>query len=122
MKTKEKLLLSFGIFIFLVLCGISYYFIFEKDYTYYTQVDNSKIKENTSKGGVIDKNGGMEYIYTLIMYDENGKSKKIHFGTNRELRENAFLKIKYYLISGVNKWEEIEYEELPDKVKEKYDR
>lgn len=110
---KTKLPLILGIIIFIVICGISYYYIFEKDYIYYTQIDNNKIKE-------ITPDGGMKYEYNLTMYEEIGISKDIKFKTSRELRESAFLKVKYYPISGVNKWEEVQYNELPDKVKEIY--
>lgn len=115
MSLKEKISVVLGVILFLVICGVSYYYIFERDYTYYTQIDNTKIKENSSSDE-------MKYVYTLTMYDQNGKSKKISFNTSRELRENAFLKVKYYMVSGVNKWEEIQYEDLPSKVKDYYSK
>lgn len=113
MNIKEKLPLILGITIFIILCGISYYYIFERDYTYYTMIDNTKIKE-------ISSSDDMKYQYKLVMYDKNGASKTIKFKTVRVLKENAYLKIKYYKIGGVNKWEEITYDDLPNKVKEHY--
>ncbi len=118
----KKLSIIIGVIAFLAICVVSFYFIFQKDYTYYTRIDNTKIKEVESSGGVFDIHGGMKYEYNLTMYDENGTSKEIKFGTNRELRNEAFLKVKYYLISGVNKWEEVEYDDMPEKVQEKYNK
>lgn len=111
MSLKEKLPMFIGILIFIAICGLSYYTIFEKDYTYYTKIDNTKIKE-------ISSSDNMKYEYNLTMYMENGISKDIKFKTSRELRSDAFLKVKYYIVTGVNKWEEIEYDNLPSKVKE----
>lgn len=113
MNLKEKLPIIIGVIVFVILCGVSYYYIFEKDYTYYTQIDNTKIKE-------LDTSSSMKYEYNLEMYDTNGNQKKIKFKTSRNLREGAFLKVKYYFISGVNKWEEVDSENLPKKVKSKY--
>ena len=51
---------------------------------------------------------------------KNGKSKEIRLGTNRELKEGAFLKVYYYFLRGVHKWEEVQYDDLPIKVKDYY--
>lgn len=40
--------------------------------TYYTQVDNTQVREQESDGGIIDFTGGMPLLYTLPSYDENG--------------------------------------------------
>ena len=44
---------------------------------YYSQIDNSKIEQTESKGGVINFSGSMDYSYTLFSYDENGKYDEI---------------------------------------------
>ena len=93
---KEKLPIILCVIIFIFLCSFTYYYLFEKEMYYYTQIDNSKVEE-------LDAKEDMKYEYTLTMYDEE-----------------AFLKIKYYNIFGVNNWQEVKYEDLPDKVKEKY--
>ena len=111
---KEKLPIIIGVILFIILCGIAYYYIFEKDYIFYTQIDNTKLSE-------LAKSSSMKYEYNLAMYDENGERKNISFKTSRQLKEGAYLKIKYYPISGVNKWEEVTTEYLPEKVKLKYD-
>ena len=53
---------------------------------YYSKIDNSKIEQVDSKGGVINLKGSLPYAYTLLCYDENGGEKEITFGTSRELR------------------------------------
>ena len=80
---------------------------------YYTQIDNSKIEK-------VNSTDEMKYEYTLKAYKEDGKEKEVKFKTSRELRDTAYLKLKVISISGVNKWEEVQYEELPEKVKAVY--
>lgn len=87
---------------------------------YYSQIDNSKLEETDSDGGVIDFSGGLEYSYTLYCYNEEGKEKEITFGASRELREGAFLHLKVMPVRGVLEWKEVQYEELPAAVQEKY--
>lgn len=86
---------------------------------YYTQIDNTKIQQVSSRGGVIDFNR-MDYAYTLAAYSEKGKEKEIKFGTSRELKDGAFLRLKVLPARGVTDWNEVKFEELPEKVKEMY--
>lgn len=86
----------------------------------YTQIDNSKKEKIESRGGVIDLKGGMDYQYTLPSYNEDGKEKDITFGTSRELREGAFVRLTVAL-RGVIKWEEVQYDEMPLSVQDKYE-
>lgn len=110
---KEKIIIILSSLAFILLLGILIYNIEYKSFTYYTQVDNNKIKE-------LATTDSMKYEYQLTAYDTSGKSKKITFKTTRELRNKAYLKIRYRYISGVNKWEEVTYENLPSKVQKKY--
>ena len=112
-EIKEKIIISFAVFLFLSLCGLAYYYLFVGTTKYYTQVDNTKIVEVAS-----DDN--MKFQYTLDCYQENGKKKSIKFKTSRELREGAFLEIEYMEVTGVHAWREVQYKELPKKVKTKY--
>lgn len=57
---------------------------------YYTQIENAKIEEVDSRGGVIDFQGGMPYSYKLSAYDENGNGKEITFGASRLRRAPFF--------------------------------
>lgn len=77
---------------------------------YYTIVNNS---------GVVSK-GTDKYEYQLDSYDEQGNKKNISFGTNRLLKENAFLKLEVVPLRGVISWEEVQYDELPEQVKDVY--
>ncbi len=87
---------------------------------YYTQIDNTKLREVNSRGGVIDIHGGLPYAYTLPAYDENGGAREITFGTSRELRDTAFLCLTVLPLRGVVSWREVTYAELPDAVQQKF--
>ena len=80
---------------------------------YYAQIDNSKVEQTGSKGGVISFRGNMDYSYTLFAYSENGKGKDITFGTSRELKEGAFIRLTVMPVRGVIEWKEVQYDELP---------
>lgn len=86
---------------------------------YYVRIDNSAIENLGPRKGVIDFNGGMEYGYKLIGYNEWGAEKNVSFGTNRQLREGAYLKLSVVPIRGVTEWEEVIFEEMPEAVREK---
>lgn len=86
---------------------------------YYVRIDNSRIKENDSAGGVVNFQGSMDYLYTLPAYSEKGKEREISFGTSRQLREGAFLRLTVSPLRGVVEWKEVEYEGLSADVREK---
>ncbi len=111
---KEKLPVIMVVIVFLLLCAATYYYLFIGKTIYFTQIDNTKIKEIT--------NSDMSYEYTLDCYKENGKKKILKFKTSRELKEAAFLKMEYMEITGVHSWEEVQFDELPKKVQEKYNK
>lgn len=110
---KEKSIFAIMVVIAISICIIAFYFMEFNSSIYYTQIDNTKIEKNS----VSDD---MKYKYTLKCYNENGKEKEIEFNTSRELREDAYLKLEVKFISGVHRWEEVQYNELPDKVKMNY--
>jgi len=87
---------------------------------YYTRIDNTKVQEQTPSGGVIDPTGGMEYRYALTAYSETGDKTELTFGTSRILREGAYLKLTTLPMRGVTNWEEVAWEDLPEKVREQY--
>jgi len=110
---KEKIpviiivVLTISIFIFVC------YFLEGHETVYYTKIDNTKVKLNSMS----DDN--MKYTYTLDCYNEKGKKKEISFKTSRELKEGAYLMLEVRTI-GVHSWKEVQYDELPSKVKENY--
>lgn len=110
---KEKLPIILGTIVFLALCGGAYYFLVYQSSEYYTQIDNTKVES-------ISSSGGMNYEYTLTCYDKNGKEKEIKFKTSRELREDAYLELTYMMTRGVSNWKEVQYDNLPEKVQDKY--
>ena len=83
---------------------------------YYTQIDNEKTEELESKGGVIDPTGGMSLLYTLPCYDAQGNERSISFGTERQLKEDAYLELTVEPIRGVIGWKEVHFDELPSEV------
>lgn len=83
---------------------------------YYTQIDNDRLEQVDSRGGVIDPHGGLSYSYTLPSYRENGEEKDITFGTSRELKEGAFIHLIVMPVRGVLEWSEVQYGELPAAV------
>ena len=50
-------------------------------------------------------------------FSENGKKKEIKFRTSRELKEDSYLKLEVMVTRGVKTWEEVQANELPEKVK-----
>ncbi|MCI8811486.1 MAG: YxeA family protein, partial [Oscillibacter sp.] len=52
--------------------------------------------------------------------DENGSEKEITFGTSRELREGAFIRLTVMPVRGVLDWSEVQYDELPEAVQNHY--
>ncbi len=112
---KKGIFIILGILAFVGLVGGYLYYAETSEDYYYTQIDNKKISELKKTDSA-----GMKYEYKLVSYNEKGKKKTLTFKTSRELKESAFLKLKVLPASGVNNWEEVQYSELPDKVKTHY--
>ena len=87
---------------------------------YYVQIDNTKVEQVDSNGGVINFKGNLPYSYTLLSYDENGSEKEITFGTSRELRDGAFIRVTVMPVRGVLDWCEVQFDELPSVVQAYY--
>ena len=117
---KKGILFGVGAVV-LVAVFICVFFLSGADSTYYySQIDNSKIEQVESRGGVINFSGSMDYSYTLFSYNESGKGKDITFGASRELREGAFIRLTVMPIRGVVEWKEVQYDELPATVQDQY--
>ncbi len=80
------------------------------DEFFYAKVDNSKKK-------ALSTNEDMNYEYTLECYNEKGKKRELKFKTFEELEEGTYLSLEVR-VSGVHKYEEVEYGDLPEKVQE----
>lgn len=111
---KDKLCLVALIVIFITLCGLAYYFLVYQTKEYFVQIDNTKVEH-------LATTDNMKCKYTLTAFDETGKAKEVEFKTTRELREGAYLKLEVMAFRGVVSWNEVQKEELPDKVKEVID-
>lgn len=110
---KEKLPMIIVVILAILLCaGVLYYLEFQEE-VYYTQIDNTKVE------GLITTDN-MKFQYTLFAYNEKGKKKEFTFKTSRELRNEAYLKLETNWAVGVRQWEEVQFEELPEKVKVNY--
>lgn len=110
---KGKIFAGIGIVVVLAVFFIIFWLLFYQESTYYTRIDNTKVEQLSS--------GDMRYEYTLDAYNEKGNSKEVTFKTSRELKDDAYLKLDVMLTRGVKSWEEVQYDELPDKVQEQYD-
>ena len=122
MRKHIAVIIIVAISIITILSLGAWFLLNGKDTYYYTQIDQAKMTENeeAGRGGVIDFTGGMRYLYTLTCYDGNGKERELNFGANKELRDQAFLKLTVRPVQGVVAWEEVQYNDMPDYVKEKY--
>ncbi len=109
---KEKLPMAIAVIVAIAVCVLALYFFENYNSIYYTQIDNTKIEK-------ISSSDEMKYEYTLDCYNEKGKKKELKFKTSRELREDAFLKLEVKTL-GVHSWEEVQYDELPEKVQTNY--
>ena len=80
---------------------------------YYTQIDNRWVTD-------IAPHGAMNYKYTWVAYDDSGNAKDITFETSKVLTDDAYLCLKVAPIRGVVTWAEVQFDELPSAVQEKY--
>lgn len=117
---KKKILFGIGVVFLIVICFGVFLLSGAGSTYYYSQIDNSKIEQTESAGGVINFEGSMDFSYTLRCYDEDGNEKDITFGTSRELKEDAFIRLTVMPIRGVLEWIEVQYDELPAVVQKEY--
>lgn len=111
-NVKEKLPMIIAAIVAVIIAAIAFYFLENYELVYYTRIDNTKIEK-------ISTSDEMKYEYTLDCYNEKGKKKEIKFKTSRELKEDAFLMLEVKTF-GVHSWKEVQYNELPEKVKVNY--
>ena len=107
---KEKLPIIIAVIIVVALIVGAYYFLVVHKDQYYTQIDNTKIQEESGSDD-------MKYQYTLTAYNKNGKEKEVQFKTSRELREGAYLELDVMQMRGVVNWREVQVDDLPEDVK-----
>ena len=121
MKKKLKIIIGVVAVFLIGLVGFCAWFLSGSGSAeYYAQIDNTKVEQVDSNGGVINFKGNLPYSYTLLSYDEKGSEKEITFGTSRELREGAFIRLTVMPVRGVLDWSEVQYDELPAAVQNHY--
>ena len=121
MKKQIKIAIGAAAVLLIVLIGFCAWFLSGSGSTeYYAQIDNTKVEQVDTKGGVINFKGNLPYSYTLTAYDEKGAEKEITFGTSRELKEGAFIRLTVMPVRGVLDWSEVQYDELPAAVQAHY--
>ena len=121
MKKQVKIAIGAAAVLLIGLVGFCAWFLSGSGSTeYYSQIDNSRVEQVDAKGGVISLKGNLPYSYTLLSYDEDGSEKEITFGTSRELRDGAFIRLTFMPIRGVLDWSEVQYDELPAAVQAHY--
>ena len=111
---QKTILFIVGIVFFIVLIGIGLYYMENYSGIYYTQIDNTKIQ-------FLSALEDMKYEYTLEAYSKSGRKKAIKFKTSRALKEDAYLMLEVRSL-GVHSWKEVQYQELPEKVKVHYQK
>lgn len=121
-KSTKKLWIALTAVVILLAGGFAVHFMFSDSNrsVYYAQIDNSKLEERDSSGGVIDLKGNLPYFYTLLAYDETGNEKTISFGSSKPLKEGAFICLEVMPVRGVVSWSEVQYEALPGAVQGHY--
>ena len=121
MKNQVKMILGAAAVLLIGLIAFCARFLSGSGSTeYYSQIDNTRVEQVETNGGVISFKGNLPYSYTLTCYDEKGGEKEITFGTSRELREGAFIRLTVMPVRGVLDWSEVQYDELPAAVQEHY--
>lgn len=79
----------------------------------YGRIDNTLVQE-------ITPHGGMNYRYSLTVYDENGAASSLELDTSRILKDGAYIAITTAPLRGVLSWEEFSYDQLPAPVQRHY--
>ena len=121
MKKQVKIAIGAAAVLLIGLVGFCAWFLSGSGSAeYYAQIDNTKVEQVDSNGGVVNFKGNLPYSYTLLSYDENGSEKEITFGTSRELRDGAFIRLTVMPVRGVLDWSEVQYGELPAAVQNHY--
>lgn len=77
---------------------------------YYTRVVNDEVWVNHQE----------RYVYTLDAYTDKGKKRSLTFTSSKQLREGAYLELYVARFRGVTYWQEVPYDELPERVKRVY--
>lgn len=111
----KKFLLSVLVF-FIVLAAAGYAVLsidwnrFNKEHYYVQITDAPSVEEFVDTNGAVYKS----YWYTQTGYHEDGKEQQLNFSGQKELRQDAYLRI--YVKDGdvVTSYDEVTFEEMPE--------
>ena len=123
MSSKKKI----GIVIVVAVLAITFmtvaFLTTQTNTDYYTQIDNrwvTDIKIAVPTGTETAAAKRMFHDKVGIFYDESGNAKDVTFETSKVLTDGAYLCLKVAPIRGVVTWAEMQFDELPSSVQEKY--
>lgn len=113
----KKILLMLGLVIIIGICLWMFFMNPEKlkpnnpagKTVYYTMITGSGVQDDNER-----------YDYELAAYNEKGEEKKLEFSAGKQLREGAYIQLYHTGFRGVTHWEEIDFEGLPEAVKQRY--
>lgn len=106
----------------LLFIGIASVFILKVDFNrlgktnvYIEVIEPTEVTEDVLSGGEVMK----RYVYEQVAYDEKAEEVKIHFTAHKELRQGAYLRMYLNKKDEVTSYEEIQLQDVPQKVQEK---
>lgn len=107
---RSKLFAGVAVLLFIGLCVLGYLALFVNSTHYYTRIDNTAVKQLKPN----------EFEYNLTAYDAHGKMTNFVFKANKKLRDDAYLELDVMFIRGVVNWREVQYDDLPQDVRPRY--
>ena len=101
---------TIAVIVAIVMTGTTLQYVLDTDNAVarYVRVDASAA--SVQEDGSVD--------YTLASYDDGGAREEVAFGSDKTLRDGAYLELSVMPLHGVVYWEEVEPAALPDKVRE----
>lgn len=108
---KKLLLIGIPVLAVVIALGVGYRYVFDTSTadTWYVQIDNESAQPQPSDAD--------EYDYTLPAYDASGSSHQVTFGTERLLKDGAYLELKVMPLRGVISWAEVQPDGLPPQAR-----
>lgn len=87
----------------------------------YNNLNTSKCYVQISDSTENKKDGETFYDYNLTGYDKKGNVKEVKLSERKKLRKDAYLCVTLKNDGEAMSWEEVKQEDLPEKVKEKFE-
>lgn len=118
----KKIFIMCGILIVLVIGALAVLATMDfnrlgKDNLYVQITADGDEERYVTSNGVVN----YTYWYTQTAYDEEGKEVDVKFSAQKNLRHNAYLKLYVKDRNEVSSYDEMQFDELPEKVKVKFE-